>query len=118
MRPSAGEALFFSSRRRHTRCGRDWSSDVCSSDLIRSDVPILQIIEDKDISYDIDVEEMYYTKVKIIYGKIIKYATLSESEFTLSPPLFSVFSSVKYVSRNNVVFIKNTMSIHKNVIKY
>src|SRR5256884_4230621 len=24
---------FFSSRRRHTRCSRDWSSDVCSSDL-------------------------------------------------------------------------------------
>src|SRR5690554_7133712 len=26
--------FFFSSRRRHTRCGRDWSSDVCSSDLM------------------------------------------------------------------------------------
>src|SRR5690554_7915862 len=26
-------SFFFSSRRRHTRCGRDWSSDVCSSDL-------------------------------------------------------------------------------------
>src|SRR5207253_6739555 len=25
--------LFFSSRRRHTRWPRDWSSDVCSSDL-------------------------------------------------------------------------------------
>src|SRR3989337_2204373 len=25
---------FFSSRRRHTRCYRDWSSDVCSSDLM------------------------------------------------------------------------------------
>src|SRR5207245_4538157 len=24
---------FFASRRRHTRCYRDWSSDVCSSDL-------------------------------------------------------------------------------------
>src|SRR6266542_6987771 len=24
--------FFFSSRRRHTRCYRDWSSDVCSSD--------------------------------------------------------------------------------------
>src|SRR5207253_7093018 len=24
---------FFSRRRRHTRCTRDWSSDVCSSDL-------------------------------------------------------------------------------------
>src|SRR5256884_6805403 len=27
------ECFFFSSRRRHTRCSRDWSSDVCSSDL-------------------------------------------------------------------------------------
>src|SRR5207247_7469764 len=26
--------FFFSSRRRHTRSTRDWSSDVCSSDLI------------------------------------------------------------------------------------
>src|SRR5207245_6780574 len=28
-------SFFFSSRRRHTRCYRDWSSDVCSSDLGR-----------------------------------------------------------------------------------
>ena len=27
--------FFFSSRRRHTRYWRDWSSDVCSSDLIK-----------------------------------------------------------------------------------
>src|SRR5438067_7997984 len=27
--------FFFSSRRRHTRSKRDWSSDVCSSDLLR-----------------------------------------------------------------------------------
>src|SRR6266511_5718233 len=27
--------FFFSSRRRHTRFSRDWSSDVCSSDLLR-----------------------------------------------------------------------------------
>src|SRR5690606_39979136 len=30
--------FFFSSRRRHTRFSRDWSSDVCSSDL-RSEYP-------------------------------------------------------------------------------
>src|SRR3712207_6975871 len=28
--------FFFSSRRRHTRYWRDWSSDVCSSDLRRA----------------------------------------------------------------------------------
>src|SRR6266498_5064625 len=32
--------FFFSSRRRHTRCGRDWSSDVCSSDLNATEVVI------------------------------------------------------------------------------
>src|SRR5256884_2759226 len=31
-RPSPS-GFFFSSRGRHTRCSRDWSSDVCSSDL-------------------------------------------------------------------------------------
>src|SRR5205814_5545309 len=30
--------FFFSSRRRHTRCLSDWSSDVCSSDLIPKSV--------------------------------------------------------------------------------
>src|SRR5699024_12190136 len=29
--------FFFSSRRRHTRSKRDWSSDVCSSDLTPED---------------------------------------------------------------------------------
>src|SRR5207245_7608148 len=31
--------FFVSSRRRHTRCYRDWSSDVCSSDLASWDRP-------------------------------------------------------------------------------
>src|SRR5258707_10953996 len=30
--------FFFSSRRRHTRYWRDWSSDVCSSDLRLTDI--------------------------------------------------------------------------------
>src|SRR5262245_62999817 len=33
--------FFFSSRRRHTRCLSDWSSDVCSSDLGRFIFPRL-----------------------------------------------------------------------------
>src|SRR5699024_11269388 len=32
--------FFFSSRRRHTRSKRDWSSDVCSSDLKVTEVSI------------------------------------------------------------------------------
>src|SRR3712207_7182174 len=33
--------FFFSSRRRHTRYWRDWSSDVCSSDLLMTDVHVI-----------------------------------------------------------------------------
>src|SRR5699024_11624535 len=37
----AVDLFFFSSRRRHTRSKRDWSSDVCSSDLGSVSQPIL-----------------------------------------------------------------------------
>src|SRR5262245_64141970 len=40
--------FFFSSRRRHTRCLSDWSSDVCSSDLgpPHSEEPRALILDD------------------------------------------------------------------------
>src|ERR1035438_10695684 len=33
--------FFFSSRRRHTRCLSDWSSDVCSSDLEKTEFQVI-----------------------------------------------------------------------------
>src|SRR5699024_5589887 len=38
---------FFSSRRRHTRSKRDWSSDVCSSDLLNIDGFFLEYDSDR-----------------------------------------------------------------------
>src|SRR5262245_64639329 len=40
--------FFFSSRRRHTRCLSDWSSDVCSSDL-ESPCPGTEILFVEDV---------------------------------------------------------------------
>src|SRR5690625_6343564 len=42
--------FFFSRRRRHTRWPRDWSSDVCSSDLGRSPRLPLEITLGQDLS--------------------------------------------------------------------
>src|SRR5439155_19059655 len=39
-------AFFFSSRRRHTRWPRDWSSDVCSSDLVAAAAPAERLVVD------------------------------------------------------------------------
>src|SRR5205814_7214433 len=45
--------FFFSSRRRHTRCLSDWSSDVCSSDL-----------HGKQMLFDLLLERYQQTKEK------------------------------------------------------
>src|SRR2546430_5569589 len=50
--------FFFSSRRRHTRFDCDWSSDVCSSDLLTDD--------DKDIK---SISEDGYLEItKVTFG--------------------------------------------------
>src|SRR5207253_3326381 len=48
--------FFFSSGRRHTRWPRDWSSDVCSSDL-RAHPPAGQLLLN-DAPVDTEVEEL------------------------------------------------------------
>src|SRR5690349_23597742 len=46
--------FFFSSRRRHTRSLRDWSSDVCSSDLADG------TFEDVSVKAGVNDPEKYY----------------------------------------------------------
>src|SRR5690606_40334193 len=46
-----GVFFFFSSRRRHTRFSRDWSSDVCSSDLETTRL-IQQALDERSTAID------------------------------------------------------------------
>src|SRR5690554_7028641 len=64
--------FFFSSRRRHTRCGRDWSSDVCSSDLAVFKSKFQEMPRQKD--QDKDKAELIYWK-----GKYIKSIASNDS---------------------------------------
>src|SRR5262245_62453374 len=43
--------FFFSSRRRHTRCLSDWSSDVCSSDLDKIIVHLTNVEQTPDATH-------------------------------------------------------------------
>src|SRR5260370_28975636 len=42
--------FFFSSRRRHTRFKCDWSSDVCSSDLVKRQSCDVDFMDESDIA--------------------------------------------------------------------
>src|SRR5690606_40990465 len=65
--------FFFSSRRRHTRFSRDWSSDVCSSDLC---------------------ERIKNTPIPIAYSSFIKVFIII---YTLTLPIGYVFSMGYFV---------------------
>src|SRR2546422_8189932 len=57
--PDSIFVFFFSSRRRHTRCSRDWSSDVCSSDLRKRAAVFREFafaLEDVDVDAGLIVE--------------------------------------------------------------
>src|SRR5699024_11931064 len=76
-----------SSRRRHTRSKRDWSSDVCSSDLHKSDIksaidetakyPVkhtdfMTDDEERNLQVVSDLEEGLHRKRLISYGGLLK----------------------------------------------
>src|SRR5690606_39490710 len=60
--------FFFSSRRRHTRFSRDWSSDVCSSDLARE----LVISVKNSVTIDWDKKESVQAKMRVLIKRILK----------------------------------------------
>src|SRR5207253_6064079 len=62
--------FFFSSRRRHTRWPRDWSSDVCSSDLfgfqgLGKDEPV-----QKKIRRRAGLVQIHITAATVVGGKV------------------------------------------------
>src|SRR5207253_4847760 len=70
--------FFFSSRRRHTRWPRDWSSDVCSSDL----GAFIQITyDDQEGAFGIDNMDFRFADVANFSGHSLIYgASLNRSE--------------------------------------
>src|SRR5690554_6326575 len=76
----------FSSRRRHTRCGRDWSSDVCSSDLGK-----LEVIEEANkgqaswrLFGSVALAELQEIFAYVCAADEVTF-TLEETEATLEP---------------------------------
>src|SRR5438874_7127624 len=68
--------FFFSSRRRHTRSLRDWSSDVCSSDL--SKVTVLEMLPQVLAMVDADLVAVYTKHLARLGGEVHTDSKVSE----------------------------------------
>src|SRR5437899_6375203 len=63
--------FFFSSRRRHTRCLSDWSSDVCSSDLDKIEIVEKLCCLGDDTGKGGGAEESSIPRVRCAWGKFM-----------------------------------------------
>ncbi|NNL16474.1 MAG: Na/Pi cotransporter family protein [Flavobacteriaceae bacterium] len=82
---------------------------------IKSDRKIKKIIKDSQIDFKTDVEELYYTKVKTIYGEIIRFATAAQNNLDLSKKQFKSIAEIKIANRKMVEIIKDARELNKNV---
>src|SRR5690606_40062659 len=79
---------FFSSRRRHTRFSRDWSSDVCSSDLRTVQCVVLGTeAEGLDyVPYPGELGQRIYEHVsKEGWQRWLRHQTMLINEYRLTP---------------------------------
>ena len=85
---------------------------------IKGNKKIKKIVKKSKEEFQVDIDELYYRKVKIIYSKIIEYATLAQSNLSLSPEGMEAFTRIKLANRNIVETIKNIRGLHNNVTLY
>jgi phosphate:Na+ symporter len=85
---------------------------------IKGEESLKAVVKKSKEELAINIDELYYKKVKIIYSKIIKYATLAQSKFSLSSEGMESFTRIKLANRHMVETIKSIQGLRKNVSKY
>jgi len=87
-------------------------------DDIKSEAKLGQIIKDSRTPINVDIDGVYYGKVKSIYSSIITFATNIQAAFTLEPARTKSINRIKNANRLIVEVIKDSKSIKINVDKY
>src|SRR2546430_5913972 len=71
--------FFFSSRRRHTRFDCDWSSDVCSSDLLSATYRLDTTFDESKAKVDPDNRLLWHRRAVRLESEILRDSILAVS---------------------------------------
>ena len=82
---------------------------------IISDLKIKKVIKKSTEDMHVDVEDLYYNKVKTIYGEIIRYATTIQNKFKVGKKQNRTLTEIKIANRKMVEVIKDVKELNKNV---
>jgi phosphate:Na+ symporter len=83
---------------------------------IKSDVKLKNVIKMSNEDLHTNVEDLYYTKVKTIYGQIIKFATTAQTQLHLTNEQNNILNEIKIANRKMVEILKNARELNKNVV--
>src|SRR5699024_11586375 len=104
--------VFFSSRRRHTRSKRDWSSDVCSSDLPflgfeikRHNPQVKWVAEFSDpLHKDVNAEQRYAPVEDDEYLERLKRDLDPEYHRLISDNVFNLCEVLPFIHADELIF--------------
>ena len=82
---------------------------------VKSKEKIKKIVKKSTEDMQVDVEELYYKKVKTIYGEILKYATTAQITLKMSNKQNMAITDIKTANRKMVEIIKDVRELHKNL---
>ena len=85
---------------------------------ITSDLGVIKVIKKSKEDFKTDVRELYYTKVKNIYGEILRYATTAQSDLKLSRSENLHVSQIKIANRKMVEIVGDVRELGRNVSFY
>ncbi len=85
---------------------------------IRSDEKLNKIIESSKDRITVDIDDLYYRKVKTIYSRIVEFGTRIPSIFSMDEEKVKGIYEIKVANRYMVEAIKDSRSLHSNITKY
>ncbi|WGH75945.1 Na/Pi cotransporter family protein [Tenacibaculum tangerinum] len=85
---------------------------------IKSDLRAKKIVKKSKEDFKTDVRDMYYRKVKSIYGEIIRYATTGQSTLQITKSQNDRISQIKIANRLMVEIIRDVRELNRNVSQY
>ncbi len=93
------------------------SLNIHRSDIL-SDMKPKALVKKSQTEIDIDIRDIYAHKVKAIYGKILRYATIAQSELELSKEQHQRISEIKIANRKMVEVIRDVKELRRNISIY
>ncbi|MFK2819292.1 Na/Pi cotransporter family protein [Flavobacteriaceae sp. LMIT009] len=83
---------------------------------IKSDVKLRELVEKSTVDLEANVRELYYSKVKTIYGEIIRFATTTQNSLNLSKKQYKIVSDIMVANRKMIEIVRDSRELNRNVV--